>query len=129
MYPSGELTELAARKSILQARIAVRRWECAAAATELARPLAIVDRAVNAWHRIAPFLKLLAIPGGLLFARALKGRAVGRKTKKPGKLAAIMAALPLVMRVAKMVMDLRGRSHGGRAASAASVRRPASRVG
>ena len=120
MYPSGDLAELAARKSILQARIAVRRWECAVAAAELARPVAVVDRGVQMWHRIAPFLKFLAIPGGFLFARGLRRRGGARRPARKGRLATILSMLPVVMRGTKMVMEMRA-AHAARTTSASRM--------
>ena len=97
MYPSGELKRLADRKALLQARIAVRRWECAAAASELARPLALIDRGLEIWRRIAPFVKILSVPLGLIATRAItrkrKGKAAGRS-----KLGMLMTMLPLIVR-------------------------------
>jgi hypothetical protein len=107
MYPSGELAELALRKKILQARIAVRRLECVVAAVELSRPLAMIDRALQTWHRVAPLVKMLALPGGLIFATFLKRRGGTKKPGKRGKLAAIMSALPLIMRGVKMFLQIR----------------------
>jgi hypothetical protein len=111
MYPSGELARLAQRKVILQARIAVRRWECASAAAELAKPIAVVDRGIELWRRFAPFIKLLGVPAGLLLLRRLRpGR--NRKNdaaprKKRGKIAGLIGALPVILRVARTVMALR----------------------
>ena len=109
MYPSGELGRLAQRKRILQARIAVRRLECAAAAIELARPIAYVDRGIELWHRVAPFFKFLAVPGGLFLTRLLTGRrrAVRQGRRKGGRIAAILSVLPLILRGLKMAIAAR----------------------
>jgi hypothetical protein len=104
MYPHGELERLKTRKRILQARIDVRRWECVVAATELARPVAMVDRGMTMWHRVAPFAKLLAIPAGIMFTRQMaKGRSPRTAAAKSGKVAAILGALPIIIRVARLV--------------------------
>lgn len=97
MYPSGELSRLAAQKVVLQSRIAVRRWECAAAVTEIARPIAVIDRGIETWHRFAPFLKLLGVPLGLLLTRIVSRKRKGKPTGK-SKFAAFMTALPIILR-------------------------------
>ena len=107
MYPHGELVELEQRKAILRARISVRRWECAIAAAELARPISYLDRAVEMWHRVSPFVKVLAIPGGLLLSRMLRRRRASTKMRKKGKIAALIAALPLIIRGVKMALQIR----------------------
>lgn len=131
MYPSRDLADLATRKSILQARIAVRRWECVAAAAQLARPIATIDRGVEMWRKISPFVKFAAVPGGFLFARFLGGRR-GSTTAagKRGKLGTVLAALPLIMRGVRLVGQLRAqhaaKTSGGvrPSASAGSTTKP-----
>jgi hypothetical protein len=108
MYPSRQLTELAARKTLLRARIAVRRWECAAAATQIARPIALLDRGVALWHRISPVIKMLGIPAGLFLIQFFKRRGARNAAKKSGKMGAVMAALPMILRGVKMVQEMRG---------------------
>ena len=71
MYPSRELTALALRKRMLRQRIAVARWECVALASDVARPIALVDRAIVQWRKISPLVKFAALPLGLLFRRRL----------------------------------------------------------
>ena len=97
MYPRGELDLLAARKALLQTRIAIRRWEVAAAATEITRPIAAIDRGLAVWHRISPFVKVLGIPLGLLLTRIVSRKRQGKSTGK-SKFAAFMTALPLIIR-------------------------------
>jgi hypothetical protein len=97
MYPRGELELLAARKALLQTRIAVRRWEVAAVATELMRPIAAIDRGLAVWHRISPFVKILGVPLGLLLTRIVSRKRQGKSTGK-SKFAAFMTALPLIIR-------------------------------
>jgi hypothetical protein len=119
MYPHGELEELQARKRILQARIDLRRWECAAAAEELARPIKFLDRGMEMWRGIGPFLKLLAIPAGIMLTRfAAKRRGAESGSHKRGKIAAILAALPMILRGVKLVAHLRS-VHAARKAAAA----------
>jgi hypothetical protein len=117
MYPSRELEQLAQRKRLLQARIAVRRWECALAATELAKPVGYIDRGIEAWHRIAPFAKLLGIPLGIFLTRVASRRRQGKPTGR-SKFGALMTALPLILRGAKVVMAMRN-AHAASGAAAA----------
>jgi hypothetical protein len=115
MYPSGELNRLAARKALLQSRIAIRRWECAAAAAEIARPIAFIDRGVEMWHRISPFVKLLGVPLGLLITRIVSRKKKGKPTGK-SKFAAFMTALPIILRginLAKHAYDTHIAKRGG----------------
>ena len=102
MYPTGELKRLADRKALLQARIAVRRWEIAAAAAEVARPAASIDRGLQIWRRISPFVKLFGVSLGLLIPRIMARRSKGKPTGR-SKFAAFMAALPLIIRGINMV--------------------------
>ena len=106
MYPSGELKRLADRKVLLQARIAVRRWEMTAAAVSIARPIAFIDRMLDTLHRISPFLKLAAVPLGLLLPRIIARKREGKPTGK-SKFAALMTALPLIIRGINMAKDAR----------------------
>lgn len=106
MYPHGELKALAARKAILQARIAVRRWESAQAAAELAQPIALIDRGVEMWQRISPFVKLLAVPAGLLLAKLWKARHRARGASG-GKIGLLLAVLPVIMRGVKFFQETR----------------------
>jgi hypothetical protein len=101
MYPAGELKRLADRKAIVQARIAVHRWECVAAAVELARPIAMVDRVRETWRTIAPFVKLASVPAAFFALRSATKRAGG------GKLSKLTAALPLVLRTLRTVQQAR----------------------
>jgi hypothetical protein len=121
MYPSGQLAELATRKAMLQARIAVRRWECAAAAVELARPVALLDRGIEMWRRVSPIAKILVVPAGLFVAQLLRRRGAASAPKKAGKMAAVMAAWPLVMQGWKMVQEIRAAKKTQRTPSHAGV--------
>ncbi len=113
MYPTGDLTELAQRKAILQARIAIRRWKCAQSATELARPLEYVDRGIAMWRRVAPFAKVLAVPAGLMLTRVL-GRRKAPGRRRSGLIGTLFTVLPLVIRGAKLVQGLRSASVPGK---------------
>ena len=78
MSPRQELNRLAARKALLQARIGVRRLQCQLHAAELEPPLRAADRALAAWRRISPLLKLVGVPAGILLGRELERRLGGR---------------------------------------------------
>jgi hypothetical protein len=71
MYPDGDLNELALRKVALRQRILLRRRECVARATRLARPLEKIDDLVARWRRISPLAKVAAVPAAMLFKRML----------------------------------------------------------
>lgn len=74
MYPAWELKRIAAHKSALRKRIALRRITCFASAARLARPLAWVDRVVAFWRRLPSFAKFAALPLGVLFQRKTVSR-------------------------------------------------------
>lgn len=101
MYPRRELAQLATRKALLQARIEVRRWECARSANELSRPVALIDRGIELWHRLSPVVKLMGLPMALLGARRILRRA-GR-----GKWSKLAALLPAVVRGVRIVKQMR----------------------
>lgn len=94
MYPGGELTELAERKTIVRARIAQRRWECVQASAVLVRPLGWLDRVLDTWRRISPVAKIAGVPLGLALARKLLGG---------GRLASFARFMPLVFQTARAV--------------------------
>jgi hypothetical protein len=71
MYPTKELTLLAAQKIALQRRIAVRRVLVAADFHRATQPVAWMDRMVAFWHRVPPLAKIAAVPLGLFVQRAL----------------------------------------------------------
>ena len=95
MYPSGELSSLAARKALLRVRIAERRWQCIEHGARLARPLAFVDRGLAAWRNVPPVAKAVGIP-----LIAYLGR---RQLAKAGRLAALVKLAPLALRAARLV--------------------------
>jgi hypothetical protein len=119
MYPHGELNRLAARKTLLEARIALRRLECTLAATEAARPVAAFDRALQTWHRISPFVKILGVPLGLILTRIVARKREGKPTGK-SKFAALMTALPIIVRVVNMLKD----AHSTRVSRPPAAARP-----
>jgi hypothetical protein len=109
MYYREELTALAASKAVLVERIRLRRDLCAAAAARAARPLKALDLAVARWRRLSPFVRLAAVPLGLLLARLL-----GRRARALG---ALLRWGPVVLRAVRGVAESRDplRSGLGRA--------------
>ena len=95
MYPSGELSLLAARKAVVRRRIAQRRWQCVQDAAALARPLGWISRVVEVWQRISPLVKIAGVPVILTLTRKFFGRA--------GRVASLARLVPLVLQTAKMV--------------------------
>ncbi len=69
MYPQRELIGLARHKVWLRRRIVVHRFDCVAAATRVARPVALLDRAMAFWRRLSPFAQFAALPLGVLVTR------------------------------------------------------------
>lgn len=93
MYPAEELNDLARRKAALRSRISSTRLRCAAAAGEVARPIAWIDRFVAQWRRISPLAKLAALPLGFLLRRTL----VGRGAKKSSLVTRTFKLLPTLL--------------------------------
>ncbi len=125
MYPTRELTELAERKRLLQARIGLGRLQSMATAQELARPIAMIDRGVEFFRKIAPFAKLLAVPAGLLLGRTFVRRSpVSGGRLRGGKIGTVLAFLPMVVRGAKMVMGVRAAVAARKAAAGGAAKRP-----
>lgn len=77
MFADPRMTELALRRSAVEARIARRRRECAEALEELARPLRWIDRGRERWRRLSPWIRVSAVPVGLLLVRTVLGRRRG----------------------------------------------------
>lgn len=71
MYPAGELKRLALRKTLLEARIAARRWQCIEHGDVLVEPVVAIDSLVERWRRIAPLTKAVGLPVGLWIFRRL----------------------------------------------------------
>jgi hypothetical protein len=101
MYPSGELNVLALRKAAVQARIAAHRWQCAAAAVELARPLAWIDRAHARWKSISPLAKMIGTPVAMLLGRKLFQKLGG------GNLGMLARSAPAILEAVKMFAKAR----------------------
>jgi hypothetical protein len=101
MYPTAELTDLAARKAVLRAKILVDRQRCCVQATEAARPLHLIDRVVTQWRKIPPIAKIAVLPLGLLLRRAVAARG---KEKIMGR---AMRFVPMVMNALKILKTAR----------------------
>lgn len=99
MYPAPELSRLAAHKQALQRRITRRRIECIAAATEISRPLAWLDRALGVWRQLSPWVKLAAVPLGFLLKRAPAAKPLG----------AVLRWLPVISSVVRGFNAIRPR--------------------
>lgn len=69
MYPSGVLTELAQRKTVLRARISLDRERYVQLAGEVTKPLDWLDRAITLWRKIPLATKLAALPLAVLLHR------------------------------------------------------------
>lgn len=69
MHSRANLNDVASRKAALRVRIAVHRERCAIAAARVVTPLVWLDRSLDFWQRIAPFVKPVAAP---LAARLLQ---------------------------------------------------------
>ncbi len=95
MYPAGELKLLELRKAMLQLRIAQRRLQCAQAATELSRPIKLVDRGIALWRSVPPLAKAIAVPALLLLLRKLG--------KRPGVIGTVARMAPVALGAARFV--------------------------
>lgn len=106
MFPGEELDDLARRKALLQARIALGRFDCVTAAEALGRPIALVDRGVAVWRRISPVVKLLAIPAGLFLGSRFGGSRHPRR-RRGGRLGTVLSLAPLILRGVKLFTTAR----------------------
>jgi hypothetical protein len=70
MYPTRELTRLAADKAALRRAIALQRARCTEAAVRVAQPFELLDRMLLLWRRLSP-LALCVGPLGGLVARSV----------------------------------------------------------
>ena len=75
MYPQGALNELRGAKAALRRRISERRMQNVEHARRAGQPLVWIDSAWSMWTRLSPFVKLAAIPAGLVAARGVLPRA------------------------------------------------------
>ena len=71
MRANEELTLLAQRKAVLQARIAERREQCTTAVAELAPHLEMVDGVVSKWRTISASAKLIGGSAALSVAKTV----------------------------------------------------------
>jgi hypothetical protein len=71
MYPQPELNRLAARKTTLRQRIALRRVQCAEVAARVTQPLEWLDRMLAFCRRLSPLVQFAAMPLGFTFMRAV----------------------------------------------------------
>lgn len=99
MYAERELADLAQRKSLVQARIAVRRLQCRLDAAQLAVPLGTVDKAVAFWRQLSPLVKTVGIPVALLGLRRFFGGGTKSGAVPKSRLAALLSALPIILRL------------------------------
>jgi hypothetical protein len=101
MFADEQLAELAERKLRVQTRITLRRLECVASAAELARPVALADRAWELWRQFSPMLKVVGFPLVLFALRKVFGRprTPASAVKGKGWLRGLLAALPIVLQV------------------------------
>lgn len=76
MPPARHLDELARRKEAVRARIALHREACAAAAVELARPLALVDQGLRLWRAVPAPARWTGVAAAFFATRKLS-RGVG----------------------------------------------------
>jgi len=101
MFADEQLAQLAERKLLVQTRITLRRMQCVVTAAELARPVALADRAWGLWRQFSPMLKAVGFPLGLFALRKVFGRPrrPAGEGKGKGWLGALLAALPIVLQV------------------------------
>lgn len=90
MYPADELKHLALRKDLLRRRIALRRVVIILSGTRVVQPLQLADRALLAWKRLSPLLKLLAVPAGAVVGRGFR--------RRHGIVSRVIRWAPLVLR-------------------------------
>ena len=75
MYPERELIRLSVYKAALRRDVAVRRRQCAAAVSRVARPLLAVDRVVTVARRLPALAGWAAITAAVLATGAAGWRA------------------------------------------------------
>lgn len=98
MYPSAQLKQLALEKDLLERRIAINRARCIIEWDRVRRPIEIADNVVGQLRRLAPLLKLLAIPLGIAAARR-QGRS--RAPARRGKLGLLLKWAPVLLGVVR----------------------------
>lgn len=77
MYPQVDLDILSRRKAGLVGRVRARREACAEEAVRVLRPVVWAGHAYAQWKAISPFMKIAAVPLGLLLKRKLFPRSGG----------------------------------------------------
>jgi hypothetical protein len=119
VYPERQLADLAVRKAIVQARIAVRREECVRAASALAAgPVALADRALGLWRSIPQGVKAVGIPLAILAAAVIV-----RRTGK-ARLTALLRVAPVILQTVRVAAERRAAAGtAGRAATAPPAQR------
>lgn len=74
MYPQRELIRLGTYKSALRRRVGTRRIQLVEAAARAGEPFAWIDRMMGHWRRLAPLVRLAAVPLGIMAARTAFSR-------------------------------------------------------
>jgi len=74
MYPREQLTLLAQRKTLLQARIALQRIETGRNLERVMRPVVLAENLRARWRALPPAVRLLSGPVGLLLQGYLRRR-------------------------------------------------------
>lgn len=105
MYHREELTDLAEGKAALVECIRARRALCEAAAARAARPLKALDLGIARWRQLSPFVRLAAVPLGLLLARL-----PGRRARALG---AVVRWGPLLLGAARCMTQSQGPFRSG----------------
>lgn len=96
MYPSAQLKHLALQKELLERRIDVNRARCVIEWHRLRGPIETADRIIVQVRRLAPLLKLLAIPATLALARR-RGRPRHTKATSPGRIRLVLKWAPVLL--------------------------------
>ena len=115
MYPRAELDRLEMRKALLQARIGVRRFQCAEHAAGFARPLRAIDNLTARWHQVSPWMKLVGIPLGVIAGRRMSKRG------QDGKLSAFLKYVPIALQTMKLLTKARQNAKARAKAEAQTV--------
>lgn len=95
MHSQQELTAIAAGKAALRRRIALRRAQCAEAAAQAFRPLALLDEALAGWRKISPGVTVATVALGALLRRG--------PVRRPRVLGALLRWGPLALGIARSV--------------------------
>ena len=79
MYPAEKLNTLGLRKELVRVRIAARRAQCVAAATQMGPTLALADQGVMLWRSIRGPAKWIGLPAAWFLFRRYGRRFGGAK--------------------------------------------------